>query len=85
MSDYIGNTHAKESPKYPVCSTSTSSPGSARLAATRSHPRVPDPDITNGCASMSVDWKSFLSIVKVSPKVATKGAPTWLSLCKYDC
>ena len=77
---YVSKQSAKESAKYPVWRTKTSSPGSARLAATKSQPRVPEPEITKGCEEVSVVWKSFRSIERVSPKVFTNVAPTWLSL-----
>ena len=63
-----------------MCRTNTSWPGSTKFAATKSHPSVPDPDTTSGCAVGLELRKSFRSNVKVSPKVLTKGAPTWLWL-----
>lgn len=66
--------------RLPVWRTSTSSPLSTKLAATKSHPRVPEPETANGCAAGSVLRKSFRSMERVSPKTFTNAAPTWLSL-----
>lgn len=60
--------------------TRTSSPLSTKFAATKSQPRVPEPETANGCAVGSELRNSFRSMERVSPKIFTNAAPTWLSL-----
>ena len=48
LTPYVSKQSVNESAKYPVCRTKTSSPRSARLAATISQPRVPLPEMTKG-------------------------------------
>lgn len=82
LTPYVSKQSANESAKYPVCRTRASSPGSAKFAATWSHPRVPEPESTIGCEVGEVVWKTLRRLVRTSLKVFTKGAPTWDSLCQ---
>lgn len=81
---YVSKQSANESAKYPVWRTRTSSPGSARLAATWSHPSVPEPEITKGCDAGLVVWKSLRRFWRTSLKQLTNGWPTWDSLGVLD-
>ena len=51
--------------------------GSARLAATRSQPRVPEPERMKGWEVGEVVWRRRRRSLRVSLKVAMKGGPTW--------
>lgn len=53
-----------------------------------SQPRVPLPEMTNGCEAGLVVWKSLRRRVRVSPKTLTKAGPTCDSLegsCVSHC
>jgi hypothetical protein len=76
LTPYVSKQSANESAKYPVWRTRASSPGSARFAATWSHPRVPEPEMTMGCEVGDVVWNTLRRLVRTSLKVLTKGAPT---------